>query len=173
MFIAGCAPVRPMGPSTDPRPTSRPVTAYDPELSNYTYPFPVSFHRLHSQGEPLEMAYLDVPPTANGNGRTVLLLHGKNFPAAYWAPTIRALTQRGYRVIAPDQVGFGKSTKPRHYQFSFHALAGNTKSLLDALGINNVSVVGHSMGGMLATRFALLYPDRVDRLILVNPIGLE
>jgi pimeloyl-ACP methyl ester carboxylesterase len=173
VMILGCAPVRPMGPSTDPKPTPRPITAYDAELSNYPYPFPVSFHTFTAQGQPLRMAYLDVAPTSDANGRTVLLLHGKNFSAAYWGPTIRALIDRGYRVVAPDQVGFGKSSKPEHYQFSFHALAENTRSLLDALGIDRVSVVGHSMGGMLATRFALLYPDRTDRLVLVNPIGLE
>jgi len=74
---------------------------------------------------------------------------------------------------APDQIGFGKSSKPAAYQFSFHTLADNTRTLLDRLGIERVTVVGHSMGGMLATRFALLHPKRTDRLVLVNPIGLE
>lgn len=98
------------------------------------------------------------------------------FHALEWegrARTIRALTARGFRVIAPDQIGFGKSSKPAAYQFSFHTLADNTRSLLRALNVERVSVVGHSMGGMLATRFALLHPDMTDRLILVNPIGLE
>ena len=102
-----------------------------------------------------------------------MLLHGKNFPASYWEPTIRFLTARGYRVIAPDQIGFGKSSKPAHYQYSFQQLASNTDAVLDAAGVTKVSVVGHSMGGMLATRFALMYPERVEKLVLVNPIGLE
>lgn len=148
------------------------LPAYDPELINYDYPFPVAFHELRSQQQTLRMAYLDVRP-ATPNGRTVLLLHGKNFGAFYWEPTIRALTKQGYRVIAPDQIGFGKSSKPAAYQFSFHTLAANTRSLLDALNVERVAVAGHSMGGMLATRFALLYPGRTEQLVLVNPIGLE
>jgi pimeloyl-ACP methyl ester carboxylesterase len=145
----------------------------DPELTTYPYPFPVAFHELTSQRQVVRMAYLDVAPTAAANGRTALLLHGKNFSAAYWAPTIRALTAAGFRVIAPDQIGFGKSTKPEHYQFSFAQLAANTRDLLDRLAVKDVAVVGHSMGGMLAVRFTLMYPERVSRLALVNPIGLE
>jgi pimeloyl-ACP methyl ester carboxylesterase len=145
---------------------------FDAELSGYAYPFAVQFLELQSQKQSLRMAYMDVP-AEKPNGRTVVLLHGKNFPASYWAPTIGFLTARGYRVIAPDQIGFGKSSKPAGYQYSFQQLAENTRAVLDAAGVTQVSVVGHSMGGMLATRFALMHPDRVEKLVLVNPIGLE
>ena len=118
------------------------------------------------------MAYMDVQPD-DANGKTVLLLHGKNFSGAYWGTTIEALVTDGYRVVAPDQIGFGKSSKPADYQFSFHALAQNTKALLDEIGVEKAAVVGHSMGGMLATRFTLMYPDTAEKLALVNPIGLE
>src|SRR5690606_11446605 len=67
---------------------------------------------------------------------------------------------------------FCKSTKPRQYQFSFQQLASNTRALLDSLDIGKVTVMGHSMGGMLATRFALMYPDRTEQLFMVNPIRL-
>jgi pimeloyl-ACP methyl ester carboxylesterase len=154
-------------------PAAAVAAALDPELTTYAYPYRVWFHGPRSQGQALRMAYMDVAPTAPPNGRTVLLLHGKNFSAAYWAPTIGALTAAGFRVIAPDQIGFGKSSKPERYQFSFAQLAANTHELLDALQIDRVSVVGHSMGGMLAMRFALLYPERTERLALLNPIGLE
>ena len=100
-------------------------------------------------------------------------MHGKNFNGAYWETTVDALTNEGYRVIAPDQVGFGKSSKPKSYQFSFQQLALNTKELLNHLSIDKVSVIGHSMGGMLATRFTLMYPEVVDKMVLENPIGLE
>ena len=146
--------------------------AYDPELTNYEYPRPVQVFPLHDQQQDLKMAYVVAAP-AKPNGRTVLLLHGKNFSAAYWEPTIRALLDKGFRVVAPDQIGFGKSSKPAAYQFTFQALARNTKELLDTLKIGKVSVVGHSMGGMLALRFALLYPETMESLVLVNPIGLE
>ena len=75
-------------------------------------------------------------------------------------------------MVVPDQIGFGKSAKP-DIHCSFHLLAANTKKLLDSLGIKQVAVVGHSMGGMLATRFALMYPETVTKLILEDPIGLE
>lgn len=150
--------------------------AYDAMLSGFSYPFEVRRHPLTAQRQKLEMAYMDVRPgRPNGrpNGKTVLLLHGKNFSGAYWERTIRALTAGGYRVIVPDQIGFGKSSKPEHFQFTFQELATHTRGLLEALGVPRVSVAGHSMGGMLATRFALMYPDLTEKLVLVNPIGLE
>ena len=118
------------------------------------------------------MAYMDVHPE-KPNGKNVLLLHGKNFNGAYWETTANELKKKGYRVIIPDQVGFGKSWKPRQFQYSFELLASLTKGLLDSLKITNAIVIGHSMGGMLATRFALMYPDITEKLILENPIGLE
>jgi pimeloyl-ACP methyl ester carboxylesterase len=146
---------------------------YDAELTGYAYPFPVQRYRLTTQRESLSMAYMDVqPPSANGE--TVLLLHGKNFSGAYWDKTIRHLIQRGYRVVVPDQIGFGKSSKPERFQFTFQELANDTAGLLKFLGINGkIHLVGHSMGGMLATRFALMFPDRIASLSLIDPIGLE
>ena len=141
-------------------------------LEQVRYPFPVNTLRLESQRESLEMAYMDIAPESP-NGRSVLLLHGKNFNGYYWESTARALLTARYRVVIPDQIGFGKSSKPRRYQFSFQQLALNTRALLDHLGIRTASVVGHSMGGMLAVRFALMFPDRVEKLALINPIGLE
>jgi len=153
-----------------PSPAAGP--AFDARLSDFDYPYPVETFAFRAQRQGLEMAFMDVAP-AEPNGRTVLLLHGKNFSGAYWERTIRALTGRGYRVIAPDQIGFGKSSKPRHFQYSFHALADHTRRLLAEQGVERVTVVGHSMGGMLATRFALMFPERTAGLVLVNPIGLE
>jgi pimeloyl-ACP methyl ester carboxylesterase len=118
------------------------------------------------------MAYMDVAAD-QPNGHTVILLHGKNFPASTWEPTIRFLTARGYRVIAPDQIGFCKSSKPLGYQFSIQQLASNTHALLTSLGISRAIVIGHSFGGMTTMRYALMFPDAVERIVLVNPIGLE
>jgi pimeloyl-ACP methyl ester carboxylesterase len=146
--------------------------AYGPELEGFPYPWPVLNFEFVSQGIPLHMAYMDVKPKTP-NGRVVILLHGKNYVAATWQGTIAVLSDAGYRVIAPDQIGFGKSTKPAHYQYTFQQLAGNTRALLASLGISRVTVVGHSTGGMLGVRYALMYPDSLDRLALVDPIGLE
>lgn len=144
----------------------------DARLSQYTYPYPVDTFQFSSQQQALAMAYMRVKP-AHPTGKNVLLLHGKNFNGAYWKTTIAALVAEGYQVIVPDQIGFGKSTKPRHFQYSFQELARQTKALLDSLGIEQTAVLGHSMGGMLATRFALMYPQATTKLILENPIGLE
>jgi pimeloyl-ACP methyl ester carboxylesterase len=149
-----------------------PGPAYGPQLEGFDYPWPVALYRFHSQNQNLEMAYMDVKP-ARANGRVAVLLHGKNFCAATWQGTISALADTGYRVIAPDQIGFCKSSKPEHYQFSFQQLAGNTHALLESLGVRRATVIGHSTGGMLGIRYALMYPSEVEQLALVDPIGLE
>lgn len=148
----------------------RPVL--DIMLTNYQYPYEVHFIQFKSQNQDLKMAYMDVKPK-QPNGKTVMLLHGKNFNGAYWKTTIDALTKEGYRVIVPDQIGFGKSSKPTDYQYTFQQLAQNTKAILDELKVKKINLLGHSMGGMLATRFTLMYPEMVEKLILENPIGLE
>ncbi len=147
------------------------IDTFGLQLQRYSYPFPVRYLRLTVQQQKVQLAYMDVKP-AKPNGGTVLLLHGKNFPAAYWEGTIRALTAAGFRVVAPDALGFGKSSKPV-IQYSFAQLAYLDKLLLDSLKIDEVSVIGHSMGGMLATRFVLSYPERTKSLVLEDPLGLE
>ncbi len=141
-------------------------------LEAYPYPWPVHFLPLKIEGQELRMAYMDVPPSVAGNGRVVVLMHGKNFGGYYWRGVAEALAAAGYRVIVPDQIGWGKSAKP-DIRYSFQLLAMNTAQLLDALGIKNVVLAGHSTGGMLAVRFALMYPERVTQLVLEDPIGLE
>ena len=127
---------------------------------------------LENQGQSLRLAYMDIRPAGSDQAETVVLLHGKNFYGSYWQKTIKALTAAGYRVIVPDQIGFGKSAKP-DLCYSFDQLAANTAKLLDTLGVQRAAIVGHSMGGMLAVRFARTYPERTTRLILEDPIGLE
>ncbi|MCW2272254.1 Haloalkane dehalogenase [compost metagenome] len=146
---------------------------YGAQLEGFDYPYPLKHFDFQSQGQPLQMGYMDVAASGKANGRTLVLMHGKNFCAATWETTIKALSDAGYRVIAPDQIGFCSSSKPAHYQYSFQQLADNTHALLKQLGISKASLLGHSTGGMLATRYALLYPQQVERLALVNPIGLE
>ena len=147
-------------------------SVYGAELQGFDYPWPVERFQFESQQQSLQMAYMDVKPQ-QPNGHTVVLLHGKNFCAATWQDSINALTDAGYRVIAADQIGFCKSSKPQSYQYSFNQLAANTKALLDSLNIDKAIVMGHSTGGMLGIRYALLYPQATEQLVLVNPIGLE
>lgn len=152
---------------------AEPQASYGAQLEGFSYPHPIQRFAFPSQGKNLSMAFMDVAPTGTANGRTAVLLHGKNFCGATWEETIKILTQAGYRVIAPDQIGFCASTKPEGYQFSFDQLAANTHALIASRGIERATIIGHSMGGMLAARYALSYPQAVEQLVLVNPIGLE
>lgn len=141
-------------------------------LESVKYAHPIKYFNINVENQDLKMDYMDVAPTGKANGRVVMLFHGKNFGGYYWTEVIEALTNAGFRVIAPDQIGFGKSSKAL-INYSFLQLAEWNKRLLDTLGISKTSILGHSMGGMLATRFALRYPVRMEKLLLENPIGLE
>jgi pimeloyl-ACP methyl ester carboxylesterase len=153
------------GHAADPR------EPYGIGLEGFAYPYPVGMLPLVNDGEQVRMAYMNVA-AAQPNGRTVLLLHGRNFPSSYWAPVIKTLNGAGYRVVVPDQIGFGKSSKPSG-DLHFDTLARNTIALLDHLQIAKADIVGHSLGGMLAVRIARAYPDRIAHLLLTAPIGLE
>jgi pimeloyl-ACP methyl ester carboxylesterase len=154
-------------------PCCRPAEPLGIAMENYAYPYPVHFFSLTVDGQDLKMGYMDVAPVAKMKLRgVVVLLHGKNFFGAYWKDTVDVLINAGFRVIVPDQLGFGKSSKP-DIHYSFRLFAKSTHDLLASLNIEHATIVGHSMGGMVATRFALMYPDFTSHLVLENPIGLE
>jgi len=140
-------------------------------LETWPYPAPVRWYACVNAGQPLRMAYMDVAPTGPSRNRTVVLLHGKNFDSSYWSGPIKDLAAAGYRVIVPDQVGFNKSSKP-DLTYSLDMLAENTMNLLGGLQIAKVSMIGHSTGGLIAVRFAAAYPEKIERLVLEDPIGL-
>jgi len=159
----------------EPPGSATPLGAAEPldaVMEGFVYPFPVRHLPLTIEGKAEQMAYMDIAPAGTGNGRTALLLHGRNFGGYYWERTIRFLSDSGFRVVVPDQIGFGKSSKP-DIGLSFHAGADQTRQLLDALGVDQVVLIAHSMGSMFGLRFALMYPQRVERLVLEGPIGLE
>jgi pimeloyl-ACP methyl ester carboxylesterase len=141
-------------------------------LEEVDYPYPVHFFDITVENQLLRMAFMDIAPIGSANGQTVVLLHGKSFSGDYWARAIAMLAGKGYRVVVPDQIGFGKSAKP-DIRYSFDLLARNTKMLLDSLGGTRAAILGHSFGGMLAVYFARDYPETTAVLILENPIGLE
>src|SRR3954464_8982092 len=135
------------------------------------YPYLTSYLPLTLYGQDVRIAYMDVAPAGAPNGHTVVLLHGNNFAGFYFGGPIDALRKEGFRVIVPDQIGYGRSSKPI-IPYNFNDMARNTRAILQSLNIDRVMVVGHSMGGMLAARFATQYPPTVERLVLYNPIGL-
>ncbi len=135
------------------------------------YPYPVAYLPLTLYGQDVRMAYMDVPAAAQPNGRTVVLFHGMNFGGFYFAGPIEMLRKEGFRVVVPDQIGFGRSSKPI-IPYNFHDMALNSRRLLESLGITKVTIIGHSMGGMLAARFAASFPDITERAVIYDPIGL-
>jgi pimeloyl-ACP methyl ester carboxylesterase len=141
-------------------------------LEDVPYPHPVSFVEFTLFGEPVRMAFMDIAPAGPDTGQAVVLLHGGNYFARAWEGTIDALRDAGLRVVAIDQIGYGRSSKPIiPYSLDMHA--ANTKRVLDHLGIERAAIVGHSMGGMIATRFAFAYPKTTTHLVMVNAIGLS
>lgn len=143
--------------------------SFDAELSEFKYPFEVKTHEFTSQRQNLKMRYMDI---GKSRSKVAVLLHGKNFAGFYWERIANDLVKKGYRVIIPDQIGFGKSSKPENYHYSFPQLAQNTHNLLKSLKVRKYIVVGHSMGGMLAVNMGAMYRD-IRKVVLVNPIGLE
>src|SRR5580693_814191 len=76
------------------------------------YPYPSSYLALTLYGQEVRIAYMDVAPRGQPNGHTVVLLHGNNFAGFYFGVVIDALREEGFRVIVPDQIGYGRSSKP-------------------------------------------------------------
>jgi pimeloyl-ACP methyl ester carboxylesterase len=105
-----------------------------------------------------------------GKGPVLLLLHGMGVDHTTWNAVIPRLAKH-YTVLAPDLLGHGESDKPRA-DYSVGGYANGMRDLLTVLGIDKVTVVGHSLGGGVAMQFAYQYPERTERLVLVSPGGL-
>ena len=123
-------------------------------LEGYEYPYPVEFLNFNIYGTDVRLAYMDVAPTGPANGRTVILHHGGYYYGWYWKDQIQALSEDGYRVIAKDRLGWGKSSKP-DIPYSINLWASNTARLMDHLGIEKAALVGHSIGGQMVTPFCV------------------
>ena len=136
------------------------------------YPYPSKYLDISVYSQDVRISYMDVAPLGRANGHTVMLLHGNNFGGFYFKAIIDGLIAVGFRVIVPDQIGYGKSSKPIA-PYTFNSQSRNTWLILQAEQIDKVMLVGHSMGGMLATRFTTQYPRSVERLVVYNPIGLS
>ena len=141
-------------------------------LEEIEYPWPVHYLDLRRYGQKMLMAYMDIPPTGSANGQTIFWQHGHNFYSEPYQESFRRLTAAGFRVIAVDRIGYGKSSKPL-IPYNFNFVAANMKALMDELGIEQVAAVGHSMGGMVVSRFSMLYPENVTHVAMVNQIGLS
>jgi pimeloyl-ACP methyl ester carboxylesterase len=170
LWAAG-ASAQQMPASTHEPPAGSEVKAGSITCEDVPYPYPSSYLPLTLYGQDVRMAYMNVEPLGRANGHTVVLLHGNNFAGFYFGGPIDALRKEGFRVVVPDQIGYGRSSKPI-IPYNLHDMARNTRLLLESLKIERAMIVGHSMGGMLAARFATQYPAMVERLVLYNPVGL-
>ena len=122
-----------------------------------------------------DMNYLDlhgerVAYVDEGTGDVILLLHGILGSSQTWRSVIPLLSGN-HRVVAPDLLGHGASTKPRS-DYSLGALSVLVRDLLDHLGVSRATVVGHSLGGGIAMQFVYQHPDYVSRLVLIGSGGL-
>jgi pimeloyl-ACP methyl ester carboxylesterase len=106
-----------------------------------------------------------------GSGPAVVLLHGLGGDSSNWAPTVGPLSQK-YRVIVPDQIGFGRSDKPL-INYRVATLVDFLAGFLKELKIERATLVGNSLGGWTSVAFALAYPQKVDRLVLVDAAGFR
>jgi pimeloyl-ACP methyl ester carboxylesterase len=125
--------------------------------------------------KPIEVQYLTIHGHRRafvkvGSGPALLLLHGLGCDHTTWLPVIATLSRR-FTVIAPDLLGHGRSAKPRA-DYSLGGYANGMRDLLTVLGIDKVTVVGHSFGGGVAMQFAYQFPERTERMVLVAPGGL-
>ncbi len=155
-------------PPSEPPADWGPISSTQEEIP---YPHPVQYLNVTHFGQDGRMAYMDVAPTGNANGQTAMLFHGMNFAGKGFEVTITALSEAGFRVLVPDRIGYGRSSK-LDIPYNLHIFALDSKRLLDHLGIDKAAIVGHSMGGMVASRFAMTYPDVTTHVALVNQIGL-
>jgi pimeloyl-ACP methyl ester carboxylesterase len=172
LLLACAAPVAAQGRGVlPPVPTPTDVKPGSITCDECPYPYPSRYLDIRVYSQDVRISYMDERPRGTPNGRTVVLLHGNNFGGFYFKSIIDALTAEGFRVIVPDQIGYGRSSKPI-VSYNFNSQARNTWLILQSQKIDKVMVVGHSMGGMLAARFATQYPKAVERLVLYNPIGL-
>ena len=134
------------------KPNLRPVRELTPDLR---------FCTIHGYRRAFRIA---------GSGPAILLIHGIGDNSTTWSTVQTQLAQR-FTVIAPDLLGHGRSDKPRA-DYSVAAYANGMRDLLSVLGIDSVTVVGHSLGGGVAMQFAYQFPQLVDRLILIGAGGV-
>lgn len=138
----------------------------------YTNKPPLEFYDIDYG---FKVKYSSTKPTLSyideGKGEVVLLVHGLASNAGFWRYNVPELSKH-FRVIAVDLPGYGKSEKG-NYSYKMTFFAHTLKNLLDELKIDKVNYVGHSMGGQIGIWFSILYPERINKLVLASTAGFE
>jgi pimeloyl-ACP methyl ester carboxylesterase len=131
----------------------------------------VVFHPEHSRFTDVNGVRVHYQEAGNPAGPTLVLIHGFASSTLVWSKVFLGLAAAGFRVIAPDMLGYGYSGKPRNGEYTIPGQAKFIIGLLDRLGISCAAIVGSSYGGAVAMTCALDYPDRVEKLVLVGAVN--
>lgn len=126
---------------------------------------------MHIQANVRNVCGYDLSYLEAGTGQTVLFLHGFAVSSEYWRPTLSLLADCGYHAVALDILGFGNSEKSDTAPYSLHLYADLAIGLLDALGVEQAAIVGHSFGGKLAIATTILFPQRISHLVAMDNDG--
>jgi len=164
--------------SCAPRYSARPPLPFEdfPYTSVDGKPWPVK--TLALEGTALQLGLAVTPKIAyvelNPDGaQSVLLIHGLGSYLKFWRYQVDELAARGFRVVAIDLPGYGKSDKPGSFPYTMEAFAMVAHEVIGELGLGQTIVFGHSMGGHIAMTLALEHPDDVRALVLTSPAGFE
>ncbi|WP_225409033.1 alpha/beta fold hydrolase [Stigmatella hybrida] len=117
-----------------------------------------------------QVAYVELNPQGT---RTLVFIHGLGSYLKFWRYQLDAFAQQGYRVVAVDLPGYGKSDKPATFPYTMEAMADAVRELVQTLGVERPILVGHSMGGQTALSYAIRYPEEPAALVLTSPAGFE
>ncbi len=168
-LLAGCAP----------RYSSRPPLAFQdlPYAGPGGKAWPVAFRELpetartYGMGRPPRVAYVEL--NRGGPRGTLVFVHGLGSYLKFWWFQLDAFAADGWRVVALDLPGYGKSEKPASFPYTMEAMADAVRELVRALGVSRPVFVGHSMGGQTALSYAIRFPGEVRALVLTSPAGFE
>lgn len=128
------------------------------------------FHAEHSRFVQVDGARMHYQEAGDVNAQPVVLLHGFASSTLVWSKVFLEIAAAGFRVIAPDLVGYGYSAKPRGFGYTIDSQARMISGLFDELGLARVILVGSSYGGAVAATIALDYPERIEKLVLVGAV---
>lgn len=130
----------------------------------------IVFHAGHSRFANVDGVRVHYQEAGPSNGPPMILLHGFASSTLVWSKVFLELAAKGFRVIAPDLLGYGYSAKPRNFDYTIGAQARMVERLLDELRLARAIIVGSSYGGAIAATIALDYRERVERLVLVGAV---
>ena len=127
-------------------------------------------HSEHSHFTAVDGARIHYQEFGKSSDPTILLVHGYTASVAAWRTSAPLLAAKNFHVIAVDLIGFGYSDKPPWFEYSISAQARMISRFMNRLGIGQATVVGNSYGGAVAATLALDYPERVEKLVLVDAV---